>query len=528
MALAAGLCLLGRRLRLNSLNWQQHVLAVAVVFQLFNANLDAQGALERYLPLIGCAAAFYALSRFSTQAEAVYRRPAAWLHTWTATALLATLAWHEAQQSWLAVVWILFAVALALIDRWRKVEELPWQAHALAAMAVVRAMSWNYFDDGSWHGAHVRLLSVSVLAVGLYVLARWIRFPESLPKPGVRHIYTWVGSGLTAWLLWAELQPIGVALGLGAFALLLYELGAWRGQRQLRLQAYALLAASFARIFFVNLTAETLKGEWLSPRIYSVAPLVLIYFSIWWRLQTDQAESDAGRLPVRNLIAYFGSGAVVAMLYYQAPAEWVIVAWSVVVVVLISASLWLHKEVFLAQSILLTGGVVARGLVHNLFGSSYFADGSWRGRFSVPALTALLLLSALPMAFRLRRSYAEQAPGSLVSRWLAARHPEQTLFFAPLTLIVLTIALKTDQGMITLAWGVVGVAVILLGLLTAERSYRLTGLGLLLLCVGKIVVRDAWRLDERDRYITFIVLGAALTLVSALYGKYRDQVSRLL
>ena len=71
-------------------------------------------------------------------------------------------------------------------------------------------------------------------------------------------------------------------------------------------------------------------------------------------------------------------------------------------------------------------------------------------------------------------------------------------------------------------------AAILLGLLVSERSYRLTGLFLLLLCIGKIVFRDAWRLDERDRYITFIVLGAALTLVSALYSKYRDQVSRLL
>jgi len=44
----------------------------------------------------------------------------------------------------------------------------------------------------------------------------------------------------------------------------------------------------------------------------------------------------------------------------------------------------------------------------------------------------------------------------------------------------------------------------------------------LLLCVGKIIVRDAWHLGERDRYITFIVLGGALTLVSMLYGKYRE------
>src|ERR1035438_4065058 len=38
----------------------------------------------------------------------------------------------------------------------------------------------------------------------------------------------------------------------------------------------------------------------------------------------------------------------------------------------------------------------------------------------------------------------------------------------------------------------------------SERIYRITGLLLLLLCVCKIVLRDAWRLTERDRYITFI------------------------
>ena len=51
---------------------------------------------------------------------------------------------------------------------------------------------------------------------------------------------------------------------------------------------------------------------------------------------------------------------------------------------------------------------------------------------------------------------------------------------------------------------------------------------LLLFCVAKIVFHDAWWLSELDRYITFIALGAALTLVSTLYGKFRNQMNRLL
>ena len=111
---------------------------------------------------------------------------------------------------------------------------------------------------------------------------------------------------------------------------------------------------------------------------------------------------------------------------------------------------------------------------------------------------------------------------------MAARRPDQILFFAPLLLTVVTICVKMDPGMVTLAWGIVGLVVIPLGLLAGQRSYRLSGLILLLLCVGRIVFRDAWQLDERSRYLTFIVLGIALILVSALYSKYSDQISRLL
>jgi len=82
--------------------------------------------------------------------------------------------------------------------------------------------------------------------------------------------------------------------------------------------------------------------------------------------------------------------------------------------------------------------------------------------------------------------------------------------------------------MVTVAWGIEGVLIVLLALAVSERSYRLTGLTLLLVCVGKIMVRDAWGLAPRDRYITFIILGAALLLVSFLYSKYRDAIRQFL
>ncbi|MGA9982442.1 MAG: DUF2339 domain-containing protein, partial [Acidobacteriaceae bacterium] len=90
------------------------------------------------------------------------------------------------------------------------------------------------------------------------------------------------------------------------------------------------------------------------------------------------------------------------------------------------------------------------------------------------------------------------------------------------------IAIRMNPGTVTLSWGIQAVLMILLGLGVRQRCYRISGLLLLVLCVAKIVLRDAWRLDERDRYITFIALGAALTLVSTLYNRYREAIRRLL
>jgi uncharacterized membrane protein len=527
-ALAIALCLVGRRLRLRDFTFQEHVLAAATVVAVFAFNLGATHTLDRYLPLIGCAAAFYAVSRFCTQRDASYRTPAAWLHTWTATALLSALAWHESPQPWLAVIWILFAFALAIVDRVFTVKELPWQTHTLALLAAGSVVTLNFFNTDKLHGVDLRLITVFILVSALYSLARCVRMPQSIQDTDARHAYTWVASGFAAWLLWCELQPISVAPGLGVLALLLFEIGVWHAQKQLRLQAYALLAASFLRIFLVNLSAVTLPGEFISPRIYTIVPLAIIYFYVWARLSRSNLEPDFLRWSASNLIAYFGTGSVVALLYYQLTLQWIIAGWALVVAALMILALVLDKEVFLEQTALLSIGIGVRGLGHNIFGSSYFISGGWSGKFSIISLTSVLLFAALPIAFRIRSRYADRPRGSSLAHFLAARRPDQILFFVPLLLIVITIAVKMDPGTVTLAWGIVGLLVIMLGLLATQRSYRLTGLTLLVLCIGKIVFRDAWHLDERSRYVTFIVLGVALILVSALYSKYRDQVSRLL
>ena len=528
MAFAIALSFVARSLRINTLAYQQHVLAVAVTLQLFYENLFASGARDRYLPILLCAATYYAISRFCTLKEAAYRREIAWAHTWAATGLLAALAWHESPQPWLAPIWALFALALVLTDRIFSVEELPWQAHLLAMLAVIQTVACNLFTDEKWRGVDLRLITVAIVASVFYLITYFVRLPESANKTEVRHIYTWTASGLAAWMLWSELQPVGVALGIAVLGLLLFEWGEWRQIRQLRLQGYLAMAAAFGRIFFVNLSAAALPGEWLSPRIYTVAPLALIYFYVWSRLQSQKSKPEIRGWQVHDLIAYFGSTALAALLFYETATEWVIVAWAAMALLLFATTWLLDKDIFLEHAVLLTAGTFVRGLAHNIFGGSYFISGGWRGRLLVVMIACALLLAALPIAFQLRKRYAKRSDFSRVGRLLAIHRSEQWLFFAPFLLIAVLLAVKMQPGMLTLSWSIEGLIAIVLGLVTSQRSYRLTGMSLLLLCVGKIVAFDAWQLGQRDRYITFIALGAALTLVSTLYGRSRETIRRLL
>ena len=531
IAFAVVLALVMRRIGYKQLAWQANVVAACAVARAYETNFALHEAVWpgislRLLTVAMIAAGLYFLSRAAAVSDSPLKPAITYLHTFVATALLSLLAWYEAPGAWLAAVWAIFALVLALVDRRFELDDLRWQAHALAALSMVRSVGLNLYINENWHGISLRLLSLAIVAVVMYALAQVIRLPQAWRARDFHHIYSWAASALVSLLMWYELQPLTIAVGWGVFGLVLFEYGLLRKVRQFRFQAYVALAAAFGRIFFANLAAGT-PGEFWGPRIYTVLPITLILFFVYAQLVTDETNTDDRRLHFDALLCYLGTASVIALLYFQFPNDWLVTAWAVAVFSLFGISLLLNRSIFLHQGILVTVATCVRGITHNLFGASYFADGDWTGRYFVLGSAVAVLLACLPFAFRLRDRQKEQT--SRV-RWIGAiiQHPEQFMFFAPVLLLTLMLALKMRAGMVTVAWGIEGVLIVLLALAVNERSYRLTGLILLLVCVGKIMLRDAWGLAPRDRYITFIFLGAALLLVSFLYSKYREAIRQFL
>jgi len=471
--------------------------------------------------------------------------------SYAACVMILIAAWIAFPEAWTAVAWCALGLGLALAASRIAVPEpglpeLRYQANFLALVSVVRVLAINLEAPDKYHGLTLRLLTITLVSALLYVTSSWSGDSDRSRGIAIRKrlfssgqlagaAYTWSASSLLALVAWYELRPVSVADAWLVGGLVLFELGLERKKLSLRLQGYAAFAASFLRIFFVNLNAAGNPGE-ISPRFYTVVPLALGFFYAYWRLhQSSENLPEKGlhqserKFRAADVCCWLGTITFAALMRFELEADWVAGAWAALAFALLVIAWRSERRVFLYQGLMVAVGVLSRTVLHNFYERSYFPAPAWQSRWITVGTAVALLLLALPFAFQLRKKNEPSEETGLV-RLLQSivRRPEQLFFFIAVGLLTVLLALEMRHGMVTLSWGVEGVAVFVLALWLSERSFRLTGLGLLLLCVGKILLVDVWRLDPRDRYLTFIVLGAALLLVSFLYTRNREALRQYL
>jgi uncharacterized membrane protein len=466
--------------------------------------------------------------------------------SYAAALMLWIAAWVAFPESWTAVVWCALGLGLALTGSRFGFRELRYQANLFALLSIIRVLSINLETTDKTHSLSLRLLTMALVSALLYVTARWSGDPDRshifalgqhlfVQRDLSSAAYTWAASVLLALLAWYELRPVGVADAWLIGGLILFDLGLEQRKISLRLQGYTALAASFSRIFFVNLNASGNPGD-ISPRFYTIVPLALGFFYAYWRLcrsSRDTVKKDLlqseNKFKVAEVCCWLGTITFAALMRFEMEADWVAGAWAALTLALLAVAWRSERRVFLYQGLLIAVGVLFRAVLHNLYERSYFPAPAWESRWFTVGIAVVLLLLCLPFAFQLRKKNEPSNETGIV-RLLQSigRRPEQILFFIAVGLLTVLLAIEMRHGMVTLSWGVEGVAVFALALGLGERSFRLTGLGSLLLCAGKILLVDVWRLDPRDRYLTFIVLGTALLLVSFLYTKNREALRRYL
>lgn len=451
------------------------------------------------------------------------RIDAGWLRAtgyFAATAIFAAVA--ILSDTWMATGWVACAFVLAWLSQTLDDGDLATQAVGLAVVGTAQALSVNMQSDVAWGVTSLRVATVGPIVGLLYAVAHVFR-RRAVGEVVLGTVFTWAAAFTLGLLAWHELLPINVAVAWVIFGIVLLEIGIALNWRQARWQSYVALTSGFARIFFVNLNAAGQAGA-MSPRIYTVLPLAAAFFYAHVRLSGGRNNDEDFAVPA-GAAAWFGTIAVVALVFFELPSDWVAPAWSVLGSALAVVAWASHEEVFVDQAVLLGGAAAFRAVAFNLMTLPSVSTTPWHGRAGTVWGTVLGLAATFLVARRLR-SDLSGPPEGVVGHLRA--HPDRTLFFITVALVTVALGMVMRSGMITVSWGVEGLLVFVLALWAEERSFRLTALSLLLLCVAKIGLVDFWALGLRDKWITLVILGAALMLVSFLYSRYREALRRYL
>jgi uncharacterized membrane protein len=426
--------------------------------------------------------------------------------------------------------WAFAALLLGTISLRARSTDLKIQADVLAAVAFIRALSINLETTATWGHVSQRLITVALCALALYAASRF-KSPYQLGERfHVADAYTWVGSTLVGLLIWYELNSVSVAPAWALFGLLLVEIGVNRRSMSLRMQGYIALVSSVCRVFTANLAATGEPGE-LSARLYSIVPVIAILFYLYALLlrEEDSETLSEMRFHPGGCCAWAASACLVALVRFELQPDWVVVAWAALVPLLLAIAWRNKRHLFLQQALVLTCFTAFRGAMHNLYARSLAPAPFLYSRALCVGTSCVVLFGSLLLAYKA----ADQRVIESESKWQRSvaycmRNPEQVLFFAPFLLVISLLGAEMSKGLLTVSWSVFGVATFLFALLVKERSFRLAGIGLLLVGVGKIMVVDVWSLGARDRYLTFISMGTALLLVSFLYTRFREAIRQYL
>jgi hypothetical protein len=311
---------------------------------------------------------------------------------------------------------------------------------------------------------------------GLFYANRAIR------KPNV--MFSVAASTLIGLVLAYELRTAWIGFGWGVLGALLFEVGFFSEEKEFLQQGYVLLFLGCFATFAVNVTSAH------SPLI----PLGLTLAAAYgYALR---------RHPPLQIGATAATGLLSALLIYRlVPEHRLGLAWIAAAILML-----LHELVLGLKEFRVTGIGVAALAALAVAANNIDPAQLW---LSIPVVAGL---------------YAAQ----YLMRLLGLR-PEETLFSIAASLL-LSIVLygRVSGGLLTVAWGCEGLALLGIGFPLGQRVLRIQGLVLLLICILKLFLFDLRNLETMYRILSFVALGLILLAVSWIYTRFQEQIKKLL
>ena len=305
-------------------------------------------------------------------------------------------AWLAFPEAWTAVAWCALAAGLAWFARRFVLAELFYQANVLSAAAIGRVIFINLYETANLGQFSLRFVTVSLVAVLLYLTAHWSWESGKPAQPSTwsrvaNAGYTWTASILLAVLVWYELHETHyavIAVIWAAGGLLLAWLGRKLGKSDLIYQANAAALAAVTRVWLVNYDAAEVYHHFTLRLITvtTVAGLLYVSSRLSW---VERPGTLALKQVVPAVYTWAGTILLAVLASYEVQYSALAVVWASGGLVLALIGRWVGNRQLTYQANLLALVAFVRALAFN-----YSAVGMFHGfteRFISVTLTAVLL-----------------------------------------------------------------------------------------------------------------------------------------
>jgi uncharacterized membrane protein len=419
-----------------------------------------------------------------------------------ASAASAALLWKTVPDMYLGPAWMALALLVLELGLRRWPADFRWHAQLLLAAGVARVLYVPVLPllESGPAGDRGVVIASAALAAYLFAARMFAAGPAQVDADESRravNVASACGSFFVLVELWTLLDPVMVAPAWALYALLLIGVGFRTNLAGLRLQGHVAASAAFGRLFAANFEA--------AHRLLTVPVVIAAHYFESWRQQRKRERLDAWENSLDRPYLYTAAGLIAGLLYLELRPAFIEVGWAFLTLALLAAGRAMNLRDLRWQSYALAALTFGRALTLEFY--SPFAN--VRERIAAGALvTACLFVAQL-----------------LISKERPAR-----LFYSLLATGLATALLfqEVSGSMLTVAWGAEGAVLLGLGFPLRDRTLRLSGLVLFLVCVGKLFLYDLRALETLYRILSFFVLGVILVGVSWIYTRFRVQVQRYL
>ncbi len=270
---------------------------------------------------------------------------------------------------------------------------------------------------------------------------------------------------------------------------------------------------TFVKTLFIDtrLSAFNIQSPTESSRFFAfLIPIIIFYaISVIYFKNKDKIESES-----KFWEYYFGGGTLLTtvLLMLELKAEWVTIAWALEGFILLLIGFRYSERIRMFGNIV---GIItiSKALIFDTRLSAFNIQSITESSRFFALLIPIIIFYAISVIYFKNKDKTEYE-----SKFWEYYFGGGTL----LTTVLFMLELK--GGLISAAWTIQAIAILITGFRYRLSFVRKLGLGLFSITIVKVFIFDFAGLEKLYRIISFMVLGVILLIASFVYSKYKDKL----